>query len=1395
MSVCSLSFSALFTQPSISFSTRDVPLIREGRPLTSVSGLNLASVSQSLMAEGASDTGVEVNRLLSVGPNLRPALVLPPVNDADAADMGTKLLVVLDEGSPMIKYSGLDVSGNDVVVAIEENRELSVETNDCSSGKPPSAQDADKICPSVGGNGDYSVDDVVSPSNGAVDDLSDSAVLVMNAPTLDSSQRQNSGTLIGSGPPLATHKAAIRQVEVKAVSDLFGPSVPIDGFAARLAARAVPNQDAASLFGGLDAGSRDPFAAAAVEMKPLLKAQRRQQVDGDLFGAPYARLTEQLSIHPAVTEPPKPVPRNTSAELFGSTPPAAALADVFCSPASSVSDAGSLFGSGPPSHDVPQTEDKGSEHVYEITGMVVASVGSVTGSYPVNEHSKLAAVLSGSSAPVPTMNRATTVATTTSSPVSDSLPQPAAPVRASSGGARKTLLAVRTATDLFGPSADSFASTSVDASFGTAQSSIGNDLFGGVPVSSADAFSAPAPGVCNSLPVRGAAAGDVFSRAAPITAESSADPFSPPSAPGVKKGVTAAPYSSQGPRRSPCVGSQVGPAPVVISANGVPLPASVSLVEVAPVSSTQKGKPKVDGQRPRFPGSSGAATLPPGMIPTPHGFVPAVTLGGPIVVRSGGCTPPACASASGPAGGAASKGHLYRFPQPCAFISFGFGGKVIANTPPAQYPSGFGGQLSHQRTSPFSLKMYRLIDLIDAYCAVKKKGELWDGAEPELQRAEVKRLVELMKCFDGPLQFSQAESEIQSFIDGCLSSLSEEPLSTNMNDTNVHDKKGVESSERLLWGVLRILIDNNGMAQSESGCADPSSPESRLSALLLQSAPQRLFAAAGVPSEQTSGKEVFQPPTPGLSQSTLVEIENMLVAGNREEALHRALELNEFPLAILIGTVCGKDAFQHAVRSYADNRFSVESSLHFLSMIYSNQGAAALKVPVKLNTVSDIQSTAPLPIGNSHAVVKSWKDCSPHVKDWRRRLATILANKSGDWVDICRTLGERVYSETNDIAAAHVAYIVSGSLPSATAGKGKYSLLGCDGNSPYFRNVTDLHSILGLRRAEIIEWAVLRGTKRSQQLKSSSYESSGGLSLSNLFGLKANNPTRGTSSKLSGPTDTVSPERALRLRVAMCYPKLKFALWLADLGLTDSAAAYVVEAREIVRMCRITTPPTPKQVPRGKTEEPPSPMRGDSTPTFSKGFTRALDEFCDRLSGGGSLASSSIGKQALGGCDSAGGLWKGLGASISSALSSSNLKDFVDGPEPSSPPVVLDCGPRMQTHPPLQRSGPPMDTSREIIASMSQSQNSNLFSSNPIGGFPPSSRSTSHTTHEGGNMERTGSVPGDMLSYTAHADRRVVPLAPSSGSGSTGSEKKNPPRKDVEEDSGSGVVTKVSYFA
>lgn len=149
----------------------------------------------------------------------------------------------------------------------------------------------------------------------------------------------------------------------------------------------------------------------------------------------------------------------------------------------------------------------------------------------------------------------------------------------------------------------------------------------------------------------------------------------------------------------------------------------------------------------------------------------------------------------------------------------------------------------------------------------------------------------------------------------------------------------------------------------------------------------------------------FTPPTPKSSNypsigdnsvsrpCTNLEIENLLLLGRREEAINYAMDNNEWAMALLISGICGTQLYQDVVKRYANACYPSESSLHLLSLVYSNQALSSTRIPKQLGP-------SPLQV-NTRTIVSLW----------RRNLASILSNKGEQWKQLVRMLGDRILTE------------------------------------------------------------------------------------------------------------------------------------------------------------------------------------------------------------------------------------------------------------------------------------------------------------------------------------------------------------------------------------------------
>jgi hypothetical protein len=216
----------------------------------------------------------------------------------------------------------------------------------------------------------------------------------------------------------------------------------------------------------------------------------------------------------------------------------------------------------------------------------------------------------------------------------------------------------------------------------------------------------------------------------------------PPAAPGVKIVVPLTPNPVNASLSVISQNQVVTPSAIaqtVIVSGGVPLPPNVSVKRNTPPPISNRKTLGIPSQN-----NVDAVDIPPGMIPTPHGYIPAVAPSIPKNLISG----------HGLQTLASAKGPSYKFPQPCSFVSFGFGGKLILCTPPISYnsfPNPTSGVtkklISATPIAPRPLKIFKLIDVV--WAALSQSSFDNDFDPSSKYKREMKSLIEIIRYFPG----------------------------------------------------------------------------------------------------------------------------------------------------------------------------------------------------------------------------------------------------------------------------------------------------------------------------------------------------------------------------------------------------------------------------------------------------------------------------------------------------------------------------------------------------------------------------------------------------------------------------------------------------------------------
>eukprot|EP01038_Epipyxis_sp_PR26KG_P007099 gene7099-9686_t len=532
----------------------------------------------------------------------------------------------------------------------------------------------------------------------------------------------------------------------------------------------------------------------------------------------------------------------------------------------------------------------------------------------------------------------------------------------------------------------------------------------------------------------------------------------------------------------------------------------------------------------------------------------------------------------------------------CTIVSFGFGGKVAIMFPKATSLLHSNPLLSMKDAKPYAAGCIRQVRLLDLIHVGSQQNDL--GVRVTVNSLpDLHQLVSAAQAFSGPLgassDWNAEESQIRNYIAEELQNCSQ--LSRN-ND------------QILLWKLILILLDSNGTLSSDLGSSDPSSPESRIIQLLLDHSSDGPAEESLLSSlHQSFASNSTNNNTNKTSPEVILEIEKLLVRGQREEALQIAMRERDWSLAMLISCVCGPDKYQEVVKSFANNHFPLGSPIHLLAMSYSNQASKSLlysggeiskqfKSPFemalnqsnmnKANNHESAQTSQPQGNGQGGTGAGSNGDI---ISFWKQNLAALLANKGSDWKKLIRILGFRLLNESKNICAAHFAYLCCSLTPShpQSFGKqasanmnsldenfvlsrmGKFTLLGCDLSLKYHKLVSDSTSVTALRMSEIVEWSI----KRQIAVKSSgpSHASGGiasiGKSMFNMFGWSNSNnnsvnTNNATMASVNNNMDGLS-EGLLKTRAVLCSFKIRFAIFIADLGLINEALQYVREAKAL----------------------------------------------------------------------------------------------------------------------------------------------------------------------------------------------------------------------------------------
>ncbi|CEG48280.1 Regucalcin gene promoter region-related protein (RGPR) [Plasmopara halstedii] len=277
----------------------------------------------------------------------------------------------------------------------------------------------------------------------------------------------------------------------------------------------------------------------------------------------------------------------------------------------------------------------------------------------------------------------------------------------------------------------------------------------------------------------------------------------------------------------------------------------------------------------------------------------------------------------------------YKYKDPCVappscLASFGFGGNLVTMFPKRKVRLNIAG--SSFRNSPRG---------------ASKSSDFENGGNGELRKGPVNlyRMDQLhpkdknfmqMDSFPGPLTENITEKCILDYIDDRL------------NNGDADESAFEDENDRLLLGVLRILVKCNGRIRSKPGTLktnDPDSPESQLIKILYESC-QRRSGDKGLALAAPRNAQFALHPNQKLKNAN--QLRELLLIGDRKGAVSAAMGAQMWPEAMLIASFTDKEEYRQVLRAFIDETYAVGDPSRALFMSFADQQEKSVQEPRRL---------------------------------------------------------------------------------------------------------------------------------------------------------------------------------------------------------------------------------------------------------------------------------------------------------------------------------------------------------------------------------------------------------------------------------------------------------------
>ncbi|OEL28378.1 Protein transport protein SEC16B-like protein [Dichanthelium oligosanthes] len=378
---------------------------------------------------------------------------------------------------------------------------------------------------------------------------------------------------------------------------------------------------------------------------------------------------------------------------------------------------------------------------------------------------------------------------------------------------------------------------------------------------------------------------------------------------------------------------------------------------------------------------------------------------------------------------------------PHALIAFGFGGKLIVMKETSSMTTSFNS--GNQGNSSGTVSVLNLSEVV--FDKVDPSS-ITNGSALGYFNALCRQPV------PGPLVGGSAASkDVNKWLDEMIAWYEPSAAEFHRGD-----------SRKLLISLLKILCQHYGKLRSPFG-SDPSQEETDSPEVAVT----KLFSSCKRSSVHMGdyGSIVHcikNIPSEGQMQAVAQEVQYLLVSGRRKEALQCAQGGQLWGPAIILALQLGDQFYVDTVKKMAHSHFVSGSPLRTLCLLIAGQPADVFNVENNVN--SDY--------GTSHQPMEPGPNGM--LDDWEENLAIITANRTkGDDLVITH-LGDCLWKEKIEVAAAHSCYLVAERNIDSYSESARLCLIGAD----HLKCPRTFASPEAIQRTEVYEYAKVLGNSQ-----------------------------------------------------------------------------------------------------------------------------------------------------------------------------------------------------------------------------------------------------------------------------------------------------------------------------